>query len=131
MEDKAYWKCDYTYEEKGEVKTTEYKSPTQFDYASNPHMIAKILASEIKNETGRTVKHFIRLVEMPIESKKIYQVGDIKGRNGVSLGEMVYKFPIIEEELKEVEENRKNLEEILANMFLYYYKSKKDNKIEY
>ncbi|WP_107950470.1 hypothetical protein [Lysinibacillus parviboronicapiens] len=128
MEDKAYWKCDYTYEEKGEVKTTEYKSPNEYDNSTNPNIIAKILASEIKNETGRTVKSFIRLVEMPVVSKEIQQVGDIKVRNGLSLGEIVYEFSTTEEELKEAEENKRKLEEVLANMSLYYYKSKRDNK---
>lgn len=122
MEDKAYWKCDYTYEEKGEVKTTEYKSPKQYHNSTNPNTIAKIIASEIKNETGRTVKSFIRLVEMPVVSKKINQVGDIKVRNGVSLGEIVYNVATTEEEIKEAEENRKNLENLIADMMYDYYK---------
>ncbi|MEK5486811.1 hypothetical protein [Lysinibacillus sp. FSL M8-0355] len=128
MEDKVYWKCDYTYEEKGEVKTTEYKSPKQYDKSSNIDMIANILAKEIKNETGRIVKSFIRLVKSPVVGKKINQVGDIKVRNGVSLGEIVYNVATTEEELKEVEKNRKNLEDLMVNMFLHYYKSKRDNK---
>lgn len=33
---------------------------------------------------------------------------DIKVRNGVSLGEIVYNVVTTEEEIKEVEENRKN-----------------------
>ncbi|WP_342551061.1 hypothetical protein MKX57_11085 [Lysinibacillus sp. FSL M8-0216] len=128
MEDKVYWKCDYTYFEKGEVKTTEYKSPKQYDNSYNINVIAKILAREIKNETGRTVKSFIRFVESPVVRKKINQVGDIKVKNGASLSEIVYNVATTEEELKEVEKNRKNLEDLMVNMFLHYYKSKRDNK---
>ena len=128
MEDKMYWKCDYTYFENGEVKTTEYKSPKQYDKSSNIDMIVNILAKEIKNETGRTVKSFIRFVESPVVKKKINQVGDIKVKNGASLGEIVYNVATTEEELKEVEKNRKNLEDLMVDMFFHYYKSKRDNK---
>ncbi|MCY9550024.1 hypothetical protein [Lysinibacillus xylanilyticus] len=122
MEDKAYWKCDYTYEEKGEVKTTEYKSPNQYDNSTNPNMIAKMLAREIKSETGRTVKSFIRLVEMPVVSKGIQQVGDLKVKNGISLGEIVYNVAATEEEIKEVEENRKKAENLIVDIVYNYIK---------
>lgn len=122
MEDKVYWKCDYTFEEKGEVKTTEYKSPKQYDKSSNIDMIANILAKEIKNKTGRIVKNFIRLVESPVVGKKINQVGDIKVRNGVGLGEIVYNVATTEEELKEVEENGKKAENLIVDIVYNYIK---------
>lgn len=122
-----YWKCDYTYEEKGEVNTAEYKSPNQYENSTKLNMVAKSLAREIKNETGRTVKSFIRLVEMPVVSKKIYQVGDIKARNGVSRGEIIYDVATTEEEIKEVEKNRENLQNLIVDMVYKYYKKNKDS----
>ncbi|MEG0694148.1 MAG: hypothetical protein RR440_00235 [Erysipelotrichaceae bacterium] len=127
MEDKAYWKCDYTYEENGEVITTEYKSPKEFDNSIDPNTVAKILSREIKNETGFTVKSFIRLVEMPVESKEIKHVGDIKVKNPVRIAEISYKVAVTEDEIKEAEENRKNLQNLMVDMLYRYYKKNKDS----
>lgn len=121
MEDKTYWKCDYTYEEEGKVKTTEYKSPTQFDNSINPNMILKILAKEINNETGRSVKNFIRLVNI-IEN---IQCDDIKIKNLIRNAEVIYNVAITEDEIKEVKQNEDSIKDYISDLFLEFLKETK------
>lgn len=121
MEDKVYWKCDYTYEEEGEIKTTEYKSPTQFDNSIDPNMILKILAKEINNETGRSVKNFITLVNI-IEN---IQSGNIKTKNPLRNAEVIYNVAITEDEIKEVKQNEDSIKDYISDLFLEFSKETK------
>ncbi|MGA3675619.1 hypothetical protein [Lysinibacillus agricola] len=48
-----------------------------------------------------------------------------KSRNTVSLGEIIYKIPVTEEEIKEAEENRKKLENLIVDTVYDYIKKNK------
>lgn len=55
-------------------------------------------------------------------SKKMKQFGDSKVKIIPTVKEIVYKTPVTEGELKEAEENRKNIEDMIVDMFVNYIK---------
>ena len=108
-------KCKKQAEEDGQVFRAHLNEYGEIYYTSgepNLDILAKFLYEEMKKKEGT------------LKIKRVMPMGKIK--NVPKLKEITFEERKATPE--EIAEAKENLEEVLANMFLYYYKFKRDNK---